>query len=186
MRGCGRSLRRTPVHERATARKLGLADCDWVWVESPHARSAAASAPWKGSSRTPCGRGMRSASRRARGALKTDAPEATAGFLLNHLIAELLPEACRRRKAPDQFGSRHRPGGLVRPARQRHQVRARRDRHLAQVCARQAHPRRQRRAAPGAALRREMSMRTDRRDRIDCAANEPRGGLRRMPAGVAR
>jgi hypothetical protein len=47
---------------------------------------------------------------------RQDAPEATRGFLLNHLISELLPEGGRRLPVfelrPD-----HGSGGLVRPAR---------------------------------------------------------------------
>ena len=41
---------------------------------------------------TRCGPGTRSASAPAPGRLAPDAPESTHGFLLNHLIAELLPE----------------------------------------------------------------------------------------------
>ena len=48
--------------------------------------------------------------------LAPDAPEAHAGFLLNHLIAEHLPTA-RRRGAAHELRSGHRPGGVVRPAR---------------------------------------------------------------------
>ena len=49
-------------------------------------------------------------------ALDADAPEATRGFLLNHLIAELLPEQAGGYRYLQQR-SRHRPGRLVRPAR---------------------------------------------------------------------
>ena len=88
--------------------------------------------------------------------LEDGASEATAGFLLNHLISELLPEDARRREAAHQFRSGDGAGGVVRPARQRHQVRARRDRHLADVPPAKRIPG-DSGARPGAALRREMS-----------------------------
>ena len=53
---------------RARARALGIADGDWVWIKSAIGRRGGAAA------------------------LGPGAPEATRGFLLNHLIAELLPE----------------------------------------------------------------------------------------------
>lgn len=77
---------------RGSARKLGLADDDWVWVASRHARircqlktmeGVEANTVWTWNA---VGRQAGSAG------LATDAPEATAGFLLNHLISELLPK----------------------------------------------------------------------------------------------
>ena len=54
--------------------------------------------------------------RRGTWGLAPDAPEASKGFLLNHLISELLP--ARGRPALGQCRSDHRPGGVVRSARQ--------------------------------------------------------------------
>jgi anaerobic selenocysteine-containing dehydrogenase len=76
---------------RATARGLGLSDLDWVWVESHHGRlrcrlktmegvEAHTVWTWNAIGKQPGAWG-----------LSTDAPEANAGFLLNHLISELLP-----------------------------------------------------------------------------------------------
>ena len=76
---------------RATARELGLSDYDWVWVESHHGRircqlktmegvEAHTVWTWNAIGKQPGAWG-----------LSTDAPEATTGFLLNHLISELLP-----------------------------------------------------------------------------------------------
>ncbi len=53
--------------------------------------------------------------------LDADAPEARKGFLLNHLISELLPRIAHA----FQFRSRHRAGGLVRPARTSGEMRSR-------------------------------------------------------------
>jgi anaerobic selenocysteine-containing dehydrogenase len=77
---------------RGSARKLGLADYDWVWVASRHARircqlktmegvEANTVWTWNAIGRQPGVAG-----------LEPGAPEATAGFLLNHLISELLPK----------------------------------------------------------------------------------------------
>jgi anaerobic selenocysteine-containing dehydrogenase len=74
-----------------TARLLGVADLDWVWVESPHGRVRCqlktmegcephTAWTWNGIGKQPGAWG-----------LSPDAPEATRAFLLNHLIAEHLP-----------------------------------------------------------------------------------------------
>jgi anaerobic selenocysteine-containing dehydrogenase len=74
-----------------TARESGLADLDWVWVESHHGRircrlktmegvEAHTVWTWNAIGKQPGAWG-----------LSIDAPEATTGFLLNHLISELLP-----------------------------------------------------------------------------------------------
>jgi anaerobic selenocysteine-containing dehydrogenase len=76
---------------RGTAASLGLADLDWVWVESHHGRircrlktmegvEAHTVWTWNAVGKQPGAWG-----------LSVDAPEATAGFLMNHLISELLP-----------------------------------------------------------------------------------------------
>ena len=76
---------------RGTAASLGLADLDWVWVESHHGRircrlktmegvEAHTVWTWNAVGKQPGAWG-----------LSVDAPEATTGFLLNHLISELLP-----------------------------------------------------------------------------------------------
>jgi anaerobic selenocysteine-containing dehydrogenase len=76
--------------ERADA--LGIGDEDWVWIESAIGRVKGRVRlmegvnpdtvwTWNAIGRHPGAAG-----------LDPDAPEATRGFLLNHLIAELLPE----------------------------------------------------------------------------------------------
>ena len=72
---------------RPRRRRLGVARV------AARSACAAGSARWKVSSRRPCGRGTPSASRPGAWGLAHDAPEATTGFLLNHLIAEHLPSA---------------------------------------------------------------------------------------------
>ena len=77
---------------RHTAEKLGINDDDWVWVESHHGKI-------KGQVRLQTGVNpdtiwtWNAIGKRA-GAwnLENDAGEAKKGFLLNHLISELLPE----------------------------------------------------------------------------------------------
>jgi len=75
----------------ATATALGISDDDWVWVESHHGRV-------KGQVRLMAGTNPMTvwtwnAIGRRKGAvgLSDDAPEATKGFLLNHIISDLLP-----------------------------------------------------------------------------------------------
>ena len=97
--------------------ELGLVDGDWVWVISHHGRIKVEVARMEAvNSSHASGHGTPSASARAPGRLDPDAPEAKKGFLMNHLIHELLP--------PKSDGMRwsnsdpdHRAGGLVRPAR---------------------------------------------------------------------
>ena len=92
--GCARSTAATG--STSTARRaaaLGLADDDWVWVTSRHGRIKAQVRLMEGvQSRHRAGPGTRSASARAPGTSRPNAPEALQGFLLNHLIDELLPE----------------------------------------------------------------------------------------------
>ncbi|AIB16088.1 formate dehydrogenase (plasmid) [Azospirillum argentinense] len=77
---------------RQTAEALGLADGDWAWVTSPTGRirvpvhlmdGVEAGTVWTWNAI-----GKRSGAWN----LSADAPEGTKGFLLNHLISELLPE----------------------------------------------------------------------------------------------
>jgi len=84
-------------HETATG--LGIADDDWVWIESHHGRV-------KGQVRLVDGVNPNTVwtwngigKRRGAWMLEHDAPEAATSFLLNHAISELLP--------PDAHGLRH-------------------------------------------------------------------------------
>ena len=76
---------------RETAAALGIADGDWIAVTSPHGRIAVRAKLMAGVNRhtvwTWNGIGKRAGSWN----LSRDAPEATRGFLLNHLIGTLLP-----------------------------------------------------------------------------------------------
>jgi anaerobic selenocysteine-containing dehydrogenase len=92
------SQNRLFVH-RATAARLGIADDDWVWIESHHARV-------KGQVRlvegvNPDTVWTWNAIGRRRGAvmLDPDAEEGERAFLLNHAISELLPPDTAGRRA---------------------------------------------------------------------------------------
>ena len=85
------SANRLYVHYQL-AEKLHLSDDDWVWVKSPHSKVKC---------RIKCMSGVNpdtvwtwNAIGKRSGAwnLDKDAPEAKQGFLLNHIISELLPE----------------------------------------------------------------------------------------------
>ncbi|HET6522758.1 MAG TPA: molybdopterin oxidoreductase family protein, partial [Geminicoccaceae bacterium] len=76
----------------ALARELGIGDGDWVWLTSRHARIKAQVRPMEGVNRHTVWTWNAIGKRAGAWNLAPDAPEAARGFLLNHLIDELLPE----------------------------------------------------------------------------------------------
>ncbi|MEM1048042.1 MAG: molybdopterin oxidoreductase family protein [Pseudomonadota bacterium] len=74
------------------ARDLGLKDDDWVWVESHHGRVKAPIRTMTGVNRHTVWTWNAIGKRRGAWGLDEDAPEAKTGFLLNHVISDLLPE----------------------------------------------------------------------------------------------
>jgi anaerobic selenocysteine-containing dehydrogenase len=76
-----------------TAAKLALADEDWVWVESHHGRVRCRLRTMEGVEANTVWTWNAIGRQRGAWGLANDAPEATSGFLLNHLISELLPKA---------------------------------------------------------------------------------------------
>jgi sulfite dehydrogenase (quinone) subunit SoeA len=77
---------------RATAEKQGLADDDWVWIVSHHGRVKARIKTMEGVNPHTVWTWNAIGKRKGAWNLAEDAPEANQGFLLNHAIAELLPE----------------------------------------------------------------------------------------------
>lgn len=77
---------------RQRAEALGLADGDWVEVESSHGRIVVRLALMEGVNPDTVWTWNAIGKRSGAWNLAPDAPEARKGFLLNHLIAELLPE----------------------------------------------------------------------------------------------
>jgi anaerobic selenocysteine-containing dehydrogenase len=77
---------------RKTALALGVADDDWVWLTSHHSRVKCQVRLMDGVNANTVWTWNAIGKRAGAWNLPTDAPEATRGFLLNHLIAELLPE----------------------------------------------------------------------------------------------
>jgi len=82
---------------RATAGASGLADDDWVWVESHHGRIRCQLKTMEGCEPHTVWTWNAVGRQRGTSGLAEDASEATAGFLLNHLISELLPASGARR-----------------------------------------------------------------------------------------
>jgi sulfite dehydrogenase (quinone) subunit SoeA len=76
---------------RATGAKLGLADDDWVWITSHHGRVKAQIRLMEGVNADTVWTWNAIGKRSGAWNLASDAPEATRGFLLNHVISELLP-----------------------------------------------------------------------------------------------
>ena len=74
-----------------TARDLGIADDDWVWVESAHARIRVQVRTMAGVNPDTVWTWNAIGKRRGAWNLATDASESNKGFLLNHLITDLLP-----------------------------------------------------------------------------------------------
>jgi len=76
---------------RETATALGLEDDAWVYVTSPNGRIRAQIKMMEGVNPRTVWTWNAIGKRRGAWGLSEDAPEATKGFLLNHLISELLP-----------------------------------------------------------------------------------------------
>jgi anaerobic selenocysteine-containing dehydrogenase len=77
---------------RARARSLGIADDDWVWIVSQVGRVKAQVKLMEGVNADTVWTWNAIGKRAGTWGLAANAPESTRGFLLNHLIAELLPE----------------------------------------------------------------------------------------------
>ena len=77
--------------QRATAMRLSLADGDWVWVISHHGRIKAPVALVDGVNPDTVWTWNAIARRAGAWNLAPDSPEAKRGFMLNHVISELLP-----------------------------------------------------------------------------------------------
>ncbi len=77
---------------RARAKQLGIEDDDWVWITSRIGRVKAQVKLMEGVNADTVWTWNAIGKRSGTWGLDPDAPEATRGFLLNHLIAELLPE----------------------------------------------------------------------------------------------
>ena len=79
------------VH-RGRAQMLGITDGDWIWIVSSIGRVKARVRLMEGVNPDTVWTWNAIGRRAGAAALDPDAPEATRGFLLNHLITELLPE----------------------------------------------------------------------------------------------
>jgi len=77
---------------RETGERLGLADDDWVWVESHAGRVKGQVRLMSGTNPNTVWTWNAIGKRKGAWNLDPDAPEGRRGFLLNHLIAELLPD----------------------------------------------------------------------------------------------
>ena len=86
------SQNRLFIH-RATAEKLGLADDDWVWIESSTGRVKGQLRLVDGVNEHTVWTWNAIGKRKGSWALKDDAAESNRGFLLNHIIGDRLPAA---------------------------------------------------------------------------------------------
>ena len=77
---------------RLRAAKLGIADDDWVWITSDIGRVKAQVRLMDGVNPNTVWTWNAIGKRDGTWGLESGAPESTRGFLLNHLISELLPE----------------------------------------------------------------------------------------------
>ena len=77
---------------RATAERFGIQDDDWVWVTSRHGKIKGQARLMEGTNANTIWTWNAIGKRRGAWNLAADAPEGTKGFLLNHLIDDLLPE----------------------------------------------------------------------------------------------
>jgi anaerobic selenocysteine-containing dehydrogenase len=74
------------------AADMGLKDYDWVWVESHNGKIRCQLKTMEGTQEDTVWTWNAIGKQKGTWGLKEDASEATKGFLLNHLISELLPE----------------------------------------------------------------------------------------------
>lgn len=82
----------------ARARELGLADFDWVWVESHHARIRCQLKTMEGVEPNTVWTWNAIGKQAGAWGLAPNAAEATDGFLLNHVISEHLPHGPGQRR----------------------------------------------------------------------------------------
>ena len=83
---------RNPLFIHAdTAAEAGIEDGDWIWIISPHSRVKGQAKLMRGVNRDTVWTWNAIGKRKGAWNLDHDAPEATKGFLLNHIISELLP-----------------------------------------------------------------------------------------------
>ncbi|MEP6943873.1 MAG: molybdopterin oxidoreductase family protein, partial [Betaproteobacteria bacterium] len=83
---------------RGTARAQALDDDDWVWVESHHGKLRCQIKTMEGCEANTVWTWNAIGKQAGAWGLADDASEATAGFLLNHLISELLPKGNGERR----------------------------------------------------------------------------------------
>ncbi|MDF2368799.1 molybdopterin oxidoreductase family protein [Sneathiella sp.] len=83
---------RNPLFIHAdTAAASGITDGDWLWVSSPYGKVKAQAKLMRGVNPHTVWTWNAIGKRKGAWNLKEDAPEVTKGFLLNHIISELLP-----------------------------------------------------------------------------------------------
>ncbi|MDE2208813.1 MAG: molybdopterin oxidoreductase family protein [Betaproteobacteria bacterium] len=83
---------------RGTAARLGLADLDWVWVESATGRVRCQLKTMEGVQSDTVWTWNAVGKQAGAWGLEKEASEATHGFLLNHLISERLPQGPHERR----------------------------------------------------------------------------------------
>jgi hypothetical protein len=83
---------------RRQGEKLGIEDLSWVWVESQHGKIRAQVKLMEGCQENTVWTWNAIGKQPGAWGLDTDAPEATRGFLMNHLISELLPATAGQRR----------------------------------------------------------------------------------------
>ena len=74
-----------------TGSMLGLEDGDWVWITSPHGKVRGQAKFMNGVNRNTVWTWNAIGKRKGHWGLSEEAPESNQGFLLNHVISELLP-----------------------------------------------------------------------------------------------
>jgi anaerobic selenocysteine-containing dehydrogenase len=86
---------------RKTAAKKDITDGDWVWVESFHGRVKAEVKLMSGVNADTVWTWNAIGKRKGAWGLSNKAPEANKGFLLNHIISDLLPKKGQGRRLPN-------------------------------------------------------------------------------------
>ncbi len=85
------SANKLHIHKN-TAASLGIADDDWIWIESRHGRVKGQAKLISGVNKDVVWTWNAIGKRKGAWGLQPDAPEFTKGFLLNHIISDVLAD----------------------------------------------------------------------------------------------
>ena len=118
---------------RVAGEKMGIEDLSWVWVESHNGKIRVQVKLMEGTNEQTVWTWNAIAKRGGAWGLSDDANEATDGFLMNHLISELLPQKGDKEDRVTNSDPVTGQAAWYEPACEDHTGRTGRNRHLASI-----------------------------------------------------